>query len=72
MINSPVLKEKRTDHSTMTSNSSSSEVRLTAIEVVCAFLAVLELVKQKAILVYQNKLFGDIRIMKTEQKKTDG
>jgi segregation and condensation protein A len=42
------------------------------LEVICAFLAVLELVKQKAILVYQNKLFGDIRIMKTEHGKTDG
>ena len=34
------------------------------MELVCAFLAVLELVKQKVITIYQNKLFGDIRIGK--------
>jgi segregation and condensation protein A len=32
------------------------------MELICAFLAVLELVKQKVITIYQNKLFGDIRI----------
>lgn len=31
-------------------------------EIICAFLAVLELAKLKQILVYQNRLFGDIRI----------
>lgn len=32
------------------------------LEYVCAFLAILEMVKQKHIGIYQNKLFGDIRI----------
>ena len=32
------------------------------MEVVCAFLAVLEAVKERRIAIYQNKLFGDIRI----------
>ncbi|MBN2444492.1 MAG: segregation/condensation protein A, partial [Spirochaetales bacterium] len=31
-------------------------------EIICAFLAVLELAKLRQIVVYQNKLFGDIRI----------
>jgi segregation and condensation protein A len=30
------------------------------MEVICAFLAVLELVKAAAIVVFQNKVFGDI------------
>jgi segregation and condensation protein A len=34
------------------------------MELICAFLAVLELVRQKVITIYQNKLFGDIRISK--------
>ncbi len=34
----------------------------TILEIVCAFWAVLELVKEKRILVLQNRLFGDIRI----------
>jgi segregation and condensation protein A len=33
-----------------------------AMDVVCAFLALLEAVKAKRIRIYQNKLFGDIRI----------
>jgi len=33
------------------------------MEIVCAFFAVLELVKQKRISVQQNRLFGDIRII---------
>ncbi len=36
------------------------------MEVVCAFLAVLELVKQREIRVFQNKLFGDIRLTKRD------
>ena len=31
-------------------------------EIVCAFIAILEMVKSKTILVLQNKLFGDIMI----------
>ncbi len=34
----------------------------TALEVVCSFFAVLELVKERKIAVFQNRLFGDIRI----------
>ncbi len=33
------------------------------LEYVCAFLAILEMVKQKQIGIFQNKLFGDIRIV---------
>jgi len=36
--------------------------RRTILEVVCSFWAVLELVKERRILVEQNRLFGDIRI----------
>ncbi len=32
------------------------------MEIICSFLAILESVKLKRILIYQNKLFGDIRI----------
>jgi segregation and condensation protein A len=34
----------------------------TVLEIVCAFFAVLELVKERRITVYQNRFFGDIRI----------
>lgn len=34
----------------------------TILEIVCAFWAVLELVKERRILVLQNRLFGDIRV----------
>ena len=34
----------------------------TILEIVCSFWAVLELVKERRIQVYQNRLFGDIRI----------
>ncbi len=37
------------------------------LDVVCAFLAVLESVKQKRITILQNKLFGDILIKKREE-----
>ena len=43
-----------------------------ALEIVCAFLAILELVKQKRISIYQNRLFGDIRIMRHPLENTDG
>jgi segregation and condensation protein A len=36
--------------------------RRSVLEVVCAFFAVLELTKARRITVYQNRLFGDIRI----------
>lgn len=36
--------------------------RRSVLEVVCAFFAVLEMTKARRILVYQNRLFGDIRI----------
>ncbi|HUX50142.1 MAG TPA: segregation/condensation protein A [Spirochaetia bacterium] len=45
------------------------------MDVVCAFLAVLESVKAKRIKVYQNRLFGDIRIRAAEpqpQEVEDG
>mgnify|MGYP003320275504 FL=1 len=32
------------------------------LDVVCAFMAILEAVKQKLACIYQNKLFGDIKI----------
>jgi segregation and condensation protein A len=35
-------------------------------EIVCSFLAVLELAKLRQILVYQNRLFGDIRIKQND------
>ncbi len=41
------------------------------MEVICSFLAVLELVKSTVILVYQNKLFGDILIKEREAKTRD-
>jgi segregation and condensation protein A len=36
------------------------------MEVICAFLAVLELVKAAVIVVYQNKVFGDILLKAKE------
>ena len=36
--------------------------RRSVLEVVCAFFAVLEMVKSRRITVFQNRLFGDIRI----------
>lgn len=41
------------------------------MEVVCAFLAVLESVKVKRISIYQNKLFGDIRITRYRAEEGD-
>jgi segregation and condensation protein A len=39
------------------------------MEFVCSFLAILELVKSKTIGIYQNKLFGDIRIRSYQPRK---
>lgn len=36
--------------------------RRSVLEIVCAFFAVLEMVKSRQIVVFQNRLFGDIRI----------
>lgn len=45
----------------------------TLLELVCAFFAVLEMTKAKSIRVFQNRLFGDIRIRgRTEEKGNDG
>ena len=38
------------------------------MEFVCAFMAILDSVKNKVITVYQNRMFGDIRIKKYQQK----
>ena len=46
-------------------------VKNTIMEIVCSFLAILECVKMKMISIYQNKLFGDIRVMaRPESPKT--
>ena len=37
------------------------------MEIICSFLAILELIKAKRIIVLQNKLFGDIRIKSKEK-----
>jgi segregation and condensation protein A len=39
------------------------------LEIVCSFLAILEMAKSRQIIVYQNKMFGDIRIKASEEKK---
>jgi segregation and condensation protein A len=45
----------------------------TLLELVCAFFAVLEMTKAKRIRVFQNRLFGDIRICgRPEEKGTNG
>jgi segregation and condensation protein A len=44
--------------------------RRTVLDIVCAFFAVLELVKERRIIVFQNRLFGDIRIKAREPEKT--
>ncbi len=47
-------------------------VRKTSImEVVCAFLAVLESVKSRRIVIYQNRMFGDIQIRRQTQPLHD-
>jgi segregation and condensation protein A len=40
-------------------------------DIVCAFLAILEAVKARLIHIYQNALFGDIRITGAEKRKED-
>jgi segregation and condensation protein A len=44
------------------------------MELVCAFLAILEAVKTRKIIIFQNRLFGDIRIRgrKPEPEKEEG
>ena len=44
----------------------------TVLDIVCSFFAVLELVKERRILVLQNRLFGDIRIRARPDTKTSG
>jgi segregation and condensation protein A len=39
------------------------------MDIVCAFLAVLEMVKMKKIRIFQNRMFGDIRIVAVEQER---
>jgi len=39
------------------------------LDVVCAFLAVLEAAKFRMILIYQNRLFGDILIRPNKQEE---
>lgn len=43
-----------------------------AMEFVCAFLAILEMVKSRRILVQQNRFFGDIRIIGREERAVNG
>ncbi|AFG37578.1 segregation and condensation protein A [Spirochaeta africana] len=45
--------------------------RASVMEVVCAFLAVLESVKSRRIAIYQNRMFGDIQIRKQNRSLTD-
>ncbi len=40
--------------------------RRTVLEIVCSLLALLELIKSRVLVVQQNRLFGDIRIIKRE------
>ncbi|MCL2792643.1 MAG: segregation/condensation protein A [Spirochaetaceae bacterium] len=42
------------------------------MEFVCAFMAILDSVKNKLITVYQNRMFGDIRIKKYQYKNDTG
>lgn len=42
------------------------------MELICGFLAVLEMVKSRAIMVFQNKLFGDILIRARTEEVADG
>ncbi len=39
------------------------------LDLVCAFMAVLEAVKFKMVVIYQNRMFGDIKIKKFQSKK---
>lgn len=42
--------------------------RRSIMDIVCAFLAILEMVKLKQVSVFQNKLFGDIRIKRAPEQ----
>ncbi len=42
------------------------------MDIVCAFLAILEAVKMKKIVILQNRLFGDIRIRGKAEEEQDG
>lgn len=42
------------------------------LDIVCAFLAILEAVKYRIILIRQHRLFGDIQIRKHEKRSHDG
>ncbi len=46
--------------------------RRTLLDIVCSFFAVLEMVKERRILVFQNRLFGDIRIKVRTDAKAGG
>jgi segregation and condensation protein A len=41
------------------------------LEVVCAFLAILEMVKTRYIVIMQNRLYGEIKILKRQEKEDD-
>jgi segregation and condensation protein A len=43
-----------------------------AMDIVCAFLAILEAVKYRLISIYQHRLFGDIRIQPYEKREQHG
>ena len=45
--------------------------RAGALDIVCAFLAVLEAAKMRMIVIYQNRLFGDILIKPNRQESPD-
>ena len=42
--------------------------RNSMMDIICAFLAILESVKARRIVIYQNKMFGDIRIKKSSEE----
>lgn len=42
------------------------------LDIVCAFLAILEAVKYRVISIHQHRLFGDIQIRRFEERKIDG
>jgi segregation and condensation protein A len=44
----------------------------TVLDFVCAFLAILEAVKLRMVLIFQNRMFGDIIIKPTEAVSTPG
>jgi segregation and condensation protein A len=42
------------------------------MDVICAFLAVLEAAKTHRIMILQNRLFGDIRVQRKPERRTAG